>query len=43
MSRFDMHNEKDLNNIGSENSDLMPSFFLKNIQAEFTLIKPANE
>ena len=41
MSRFDMHYEKDLNNIGSENSDLMPSFFLKN--AEFTLIKPANE
>ena len=38
-----MHYEKDLNNIGSENSDLTPSFFLKNIQAEFTLIKPADD
>ena len=38
-----MHSEKDLNNVGSENCDLMPSFFLKNIQAEFTLIKPADD
>ena len=34
---------KCLNDIGSENCDLMPSFFLKNIQAEFSLIKLAED